>query len=353
MRAAWTRRTFLSAASTSPLLLASRGQETAGEAKKFIDPATEFEVLRILAPGRAAWLPYPENRAFSRKGDLLVLASDRDGTPQLYRHHFKQNKLKALTGAAKLNVDSFTLTAADKTLLYFDGAKLMAGSLNGGREREVFATPSELGPKLRLAASEDGAIVVIAGLRQAMWVSGKKVSEIVRTDHDLSCLAVRPRRMAISFIAGGRLRCIGLDGKNEIVLKMAAGEVLDAQWSADGTTLLYLVRNGGLPELRELNTEEGTDTFVARTSQFAQFQRNGDASVFLGTSASKASPYLVLLLRSPARELPVCEHRSSDARAVFSPNSARLAFQSDRDGKMAVFAMSVEKLVEETDSESQ
>lgn len=353
MRAAWTRRTFLSAASTSSLLFASRGQETAGEAKKFIDPATEFEVLRISAPGRAAWLPYPENRAFTRKGDALIFASDREGAPQLFRHHFKQNKLKALTGASKLNTDSFTLTAGDKTLLYFDGSRLMAGSLNGGKEREVFATPGELGLKLRVAPSDDGAVIVVANQRRVVWASGKRASDVAEASSDISCLSVRPRRMEVSFVAGGRMRCVGLDGKKEIPLKTADGEIIDAQWSADGAALLYLIRSGGLPELRELNLEDGTDSRIARTSQFAQFQRNGDASVFLGTSASKASPYLVLLLRSPARELPICEHRSPDARAVFSPNSARLAFQSDRDGKMAVFAMSVEKLVEETDGESQ
>ena len=353
MRAAWTRRTFLSAASTSSLLFASRGQETAGEAKKFIDPATEFEVLRLSAPGRSAWLPYPENRVFTRKGDVMVFASDRDGAPQLYRHHFKQNKLKALTGAAKLNVDSFTLTAADKTLLFFDGPRLMAGSLNGGKEREVFSVPTELGAKLRVATSEEGAVIVIAGPRRVIWVSGKKASDVAESAADISCLAVRPKRMEVSFVSGGRIRCVGLDSRNELPLQTAAGEILDAQWSADGASLFYLARNGGLPELRELNLEEKTDVLIARTSQFAHFQRNGDSSVFLGTSGSKPSPYLVLLLRSPARELPVCEHRSSGARAVFSPNSARLAFQSDRDGKMAVFAMSVEKLVEETDGESQ
>ncbi|MBM3767784.1 MAG: hypothetical protein FJW32_20545 [Acidobacteria bacterium] len=353
MRAAWTRRTFLSAASASSVLFASRGQETAGEAKKFIDPATEFEVLRVSAPGHSSWLPFPENRAFSRRGDVLVFASDRGGAPQLYRHHFKQNKLKALTQAVKLNVDSFTLAGGDKTLLYFDGSRLMAGSLNGGKERELFAAPAGLGARLRVAASEDGGAIVVGGERRLVLVSGKKANDIAASTSDISCLATRPRRMAVSFLAGGRVRCVGLDGKNEIALQTAPGEILDAQWSADGTTLLYLVRNGGLPELRELNPEEGTDVPVARTSQFGRFQRNGDASVFLGTSASKASPYLVLLLRTPVRELPICEHRSAEARAVFSANSARLAFQSDRDGKMAVFAMSVDKLVEETDGEPQ
>ena len=42
-------------------------------------------------------------------------------------------------------------------------------------------------------------------------------------------LAMRPRRMAVSFLSGGRIRCIGLDGKNEVPLKTAAGEIVDAQ----------------------------------------------------------------------------------------------------------------------------
>jgi oligogalacturonide lyase len=36
---------------------------------------------------------------------------------------------------------------------------------------------------------------------------------------------------------------------------------------------------------------------------------------------------------------------------MFSPNSQRIFFQSDRDGKMAIYAMVVEKLVAETETE--
>jgi oligogalacturonide lyase len=50
--------------------------------------------------------------------------------------------------------------------------------------------------------------------------------------------------------------------------------------------------------------------------------------------------------------LPLCEHRSSDAtavRPVFSPDSQRVFYQSDRDGKPAIYAVNVQKLVEPTD----
>lgn len=323
----------------------------AGEAKKFMDAATEFEVVRVSAPGHAAWAPYPENRALTRKGDMLVFGSGRDGAPQLYRHNFKQNKLKVLTAAAKLNVDSFTLTAGDKSLLFFDGSRLMAGTLNGSKEKEIVSMPAGSSAGLRVAASDEGAAMFVSGgdgARTRIYsVMGKQLSQVAEVAGSISNLTVRPRRMSVTYIAKGRLRM------GDAELKSAAGEVLSAQWSADGAAVLYLAKTAGLTELRELNPEEGTDALIAKTSQFGAFHRNGDATVFLGTSMSKAAPYLVLLLRAPVRELPLCEHRSSEARAAFSPNSARMVFQSDRDGKMAVYAMAVDKLVEETDSESQ
>ena len=58
--------------------------------------------------------------------------------------------------------------------------------------------------------------------------------------------------------------------------------------------------------------------------------------------------------RVARRELTLCEHRSSDPYSVapvFSPNSQRVYFQSDKDGKPAIYRVQVEKFVEETDTE--
>ena len=54
------------------------------------------------------------------------------------------------------------------------------------------------------------------------------------------------------------------------------------------------------------------------------------------------------------RELTLCEHRASDPRItapMFSPNSQRIFFQSDRDGKLAIYAMTVDRLVEATEAD--
>jgi len=94
------------------------------------------------------------------------------------------------------------------------------------------------------------------------------------------------------------------------------------------------------------------DRFVAPTTQYVHFGRNADGTVFVGASGSKASPHVLLLVRAAQRELTLAEHRSSDPNMVapvFSPNSQRVFFSSDQHGKPAIYTMSVERLVEETE----
>ena len=75
-------------------------------------------------------------------------------------------------------------------------------------------------------------------------------------------------------------------------------------------------------------------------------------SVFVGASRN-SSPAVLLLLRAGHSERTMCEHKASNAEAVaplFSPDSQRIYFQSDRHGKPAIYSMHVEKLVEKTDA---
>ena len=78
---------------------------------------------------------------------------------------------------------------------------------------------------------------------------------------------------------------------------------------------------------------------------------NSDASVFAGASRSKASSYILILLRVTRRELALCEHHASDpslVSVVFAPDSQSIFFVSDRHGKPAIYRVPVERFVEET-----
>src|SRR6185437_267309 len=102
----------------------------------------------------------------------------------------------------------------------------------------------------------------------------------------------------------------------------------------------------------EYTPDSNTDRLVAKTSQYAHFGFNRDASVFVGASRNHGSPDILLLLRVTRRELTLCEHKASrptEAAPRFSPDSQRVYFQSDRDGKSAIYDVHVDQLVAKTE----
>jgi oligogalacturonide lyase len=171
---------------------------------------------------------------------------------------------------------------------------------------------------------------------------------------------VRPRRAGISYRrANDELWVANFDGAQNRKLRVAEGATGPAFWSADGRSIFYLNYPADpkqLHSIRELVPDTNEERAVASTTQFVGFGGNGDSSVFVGASGSKASPYVLLLVRSVKRELTLCEHHASDpaqVNPVFSPNSQRIFFQSDRDGKMALYAMVVDRLVDETETQEE
>ncbi len=184
-----------------------------------------------------------------------------------------------------------------------------------------------------------------------------KADTLVESSDPISDPQPRPKRAGLLYRKGDELWVVNYDSAQNRKLRIAAGGLGTALWSADGRTIDYLnipADRKQLNNIREFTPDTNEDQFVSSTSQFAAFNRNGDTSVFVGASGSKASPYMLLLVRSVKRELPLCQHRASDPRqatSFFSPNSQRVIFQSDRDGKMAIYSIAVDRLVEETETE--
>ena len=168
----------------------------------------------------------------------------------------------------------------------------------------------------------------------------------------------RPRHSQVLYRAGGELGLVNLDGTGRSSLKLEPGRTGEVVWTQSGATLLYL----HIPEdpkelitLREHDPDEKSDKQLASTSQFESVSPNADSSVFVGASRSRASAYVLLLLRVTRRELTLCEHHASDPHMVlpiFSPDSQSVFFASDRHGKPALYRVHIEKFVEQTSSDS-
>jgi oligogalacturonide lyase len=338
-----SRRDFLSM---------TAGAVTGSEFKRYADPATELEVVRLTEPTFASGLAAPHLRMFTRRSDALVYWSERDGSRQIYRLDLKNGESKQLTSASALDVTSFGLSSDDKFLYYFDGPVLQSVTNSASKPRDVYKAP-EGSSRSGFTVAADGSVLFAEGER-IVRVALQKIGTVIAADGKIDLVMARPRHAQVAYRLGDSLWMVNTDGSGRKQLKVAAGHVGEMLWAPSGRTLLYLHMPDDpkqLITLRELSPDDGTDSQIAKTSQYGSFAPNGDASVFAGASRSKASSYIIILLRVTRRELTLCEHRASDPSAVpvvFAPNSQNIVFVSDRHGKPALYRVPVEKFVEET-----
>jgi oligogalacturonide lyase len=348
--------------------MAAVGRLSPAEWLRYPDPATELDVVRLTDPAFSSGMTGSHLRQFTRHGDWLLYWSDRyeadpdAGARQAFLLDLKGGGSRQLTDAAALDPASLTLSADDRSYFFFDGASLKQAPLTTSAPvREIHVVPADA-VRTGFTLGSDGAAIFSerrAGKSRIMSVLRQQTRRIIEIDAEIDELMTRPRHAQIFYRTGGRFWLVNGDGSGNRELKIASGHTGGVLWIPSGRTLIYLHIPDDAKELitlREHAPDDGTDTLLAKTSQFISASPNGDASVFTGASRSRASAYVLILLRIARRELTLCEHRASDpamVRPVFSPDSQNVLFVSDRHGKPALYQVRVGRFVEETATEPQ
>jgi oligogalacturonide lyase len=343
----------------------SKGGTFSSPPYRYADPTTEFQVERLTDPSYSSWLPAFYNRALARNNSSLLFCADRSGSPQAFQLNLKNGETRQLTDTQELDASSLTLTPDNRSFCYFAGRSLCTSALGTLHDRELYSIPEGWERCEGLSVGPDGTHASFAerhadGSRLRMVTLAQGVAHtVIEVPFAMSDPLPRPMRAQILFRQGGQgLWMVNADGSQKRQLKLAAGRVGPANWSPDGKTVLYLNFPDDTTQLnaiREYTPDAGTDKLVAKTSQFVHFGYNRDTSVFVGASRNKSSPTVLILLRVTRRELTLCEHKSSQPDTVapiFSPDSQRIYFQSDRDGKPAIFGIHVERLVEKIEGDT-
>jgi len=356
------RRSFLAAIGGAAY--AADAHSAPSVRQRFLDSATEFEFQRYTEPAFSSQLTRTNAIAFSRRGRFLLYTSDRAGAAHAWAMDLRSSEHRQLSEGAPVDANSLTLTTDERNFLYTSEGKLWMSPVSGLRPRALWTSEAGYVPGSGVAAIADGPAAIVIERREGGSLARRaplaKGSPMVLGEFPLAVYDPMPRPRRASFALRdeeGALWLALFDGSKPRKLDTAKGRVLAASWTPDGRTLIYLLDprvEGKANELRELNPDSGEDTMLAPTSQFASFGANADGSVIVGASRSKAQPYILLLVRSVKRELTICEHRSSDASLVgprFTPDSQRIYFQSDREGKPVIYGMAVDKLVEKTEGE--
>jgi oligogalacturonide lyase len=247
--------------------------------------------------------------------------------------------------------------------MYFDGDRLVQTS--GKKTRTIYTTESGWQHVSPFAVSDDTTTAAIIERRDQRYRMrgielGRGTAATLHEAGDpLRNVRLRPKRAGLLYNYKGALTLVNLDGGGAQQLKIPEGSAGDSHWSADGRRVHYLLtpaEPGKAVQLRENLPDTGEDKLIGVTTQFQSFSRNADSSVFAGVSGSKAAPYFLLLLRAAHRELTIAEHRASDAAKaaiLFSPDSQRVFWQTDREGRSAIYMMALERFIERTTKETQ
>ncbi len=359
----WTRRQFALALAAAAQPGADRGRVLPPERIRYADPTTEFPVLRLTSPDHSSRLPAPHQRAASRKRSFLLFSNDRTGSPQLYQLLLNTGEARQLTEASDLDPASPALSPDDRNAYFFDGSSLRHLSISNLREHEAYRVRDGWRRGAGFSLAPDGKSVVLVETNGSLWqvlrvaLSAKAPPAVLAEAREpLSAPLLRPGRDDVLYRQGERTLMFAAGGASGArALPVAPGGLGPAYWVKGGDAVVYLSvpGPGRLNELRECTPEGPADSQVARTSQFAVFAPNSDGSVFAGASLSKAAPYVLLLLRVTRREFTICEHRASDPAQVgpiFSPDSQRVYFGSDRDGRPAIYSVALDRFIEKTGS---
>ncbi len=354
-----TRRVFVASLATGALARAAT-LTLPPAIERYTDAATEFPVFRLTDPSVSSFLPAGASHVISRRGNFLLYASDAAGRMQAFRMDTKKGEARQLTEAALLSPGALTMLPGDRGFLYIDGDRLIASPFTSGRQRTLYTIPPGYEHAPGLTASIDGLYCTLVEhkgtahrLRLVDLRTGRTTT-LAEADEPMRAPLPRPKRASVLYLRGGGVWLANYDGKQNYRLRLADGRAEQAIWSPDGRAVLYLhvpAGSGRLNAIREFVPDTNQDRAIADTTQFLRFAANADASVFAGASGSKATPYILLLVRAVKREFTLCEHRAGDpamAAPLFTANSQQIYFTSDLHGKPAIYRIDVEKLVEET-----
>jgi oligogalacturonide lyase len=362
----FSRRGFLlSGVAVAQLAAQQKKTSFPSEAKRYLDPTTELDVYRLTDPGHSSTLPAYYNRAVAHNSGSMIFCCDRNGAPQAHRMDLKNRGNQGVDGCGGSRWQLPHPDARQPLVLLFCRPPVVHVH-HGGPRKAIYQVPDGWERCPGLTVGPDGTHATFAErqgeksrLQMVPLLQPGPASTVIEVPFVMSHPIPRPMRAQILFRQGDEaLWMVNSDGAQKRQLKLAAGKVGPANWATDGKSLLYLNFPADpmqITTIRECVPDTNGDVLVAKTSQYAHFGFNQPVTVFVGACRSIPSPTILIMLRSTRRELTLCEHKASHPEMTaprFSPDTQRLYFQSDRDGKPAIYGVHLERFLDKTEGET-
>ena len=97
----------------------AKGHLAPTEAKRFPDPSTELDLVRLTDPAHSSMMTSPWLKSISRSQGFLLYASDRSGSMQAWRMDLKSGESRLLTDAQALDPTTLALAPDERSFYYW------------------------------------------------------------------------------------------------------------------------------------------------------------------------------------------------------------------------------------------
>ncbi len=194
--------------------MAAVGRLSRPEWRRYPDPATELDVLRLTDPAFSSGMTASHLRQFTRHGDSLLYWSERyeadpaAGARQAFLLDLKGGGSRQLTEAAALDPASLALSADDRSYFFFDGPSLKRSAADGHSSlssREIHAVPPDA-VRSGFTIGPDGAAIFCErrnGKSSIVSVLRQQTRRIIEIDAEIDEVMARPRHAQIFYRTGG------------------------------------------------------------------------------------------------------------------------------------------------------
>ena len=184
--------------------MAAFGRLSGPEWRRYPDPATELEVLRLTDPAFASGMTAPHLRQFTRRGESLLYWSERYANEapagrQVFLLDMKSGESRQLTEATALDSASLSLAADDRSFFFFDGPSLYEVSLTANHPREIHKVPEDA-VRTGFSPGFDGSAIFCErrnGRSRIVSVLRQQTRKVLEVEPEIDEVMARPRRAQV------------------------------------------------------------------------------------------------------------------------------------------------------------
>jgi oligogalacturonide lyase len=343
------------------------------EWKRFTSPESGLEVIQLTSDGNLNCGLYFYNDGFNLKDSILVFASKRTGSMNLFTVDLRGGMIRQLTDGSKIRARGATYSAERNEVFFGDDRVVKALDVRTLKERVLYNIPKGYNIAASLSVNATGDVIAFAVVKKpkgdTSLPEGKVYSsiivmvntvsgyshEVTKEDSYISHVLVNPvDTTKILYCHEGawdtvaqRMWFVNSDGSDKCALRPEEDPVLRVgheYWFKDGKHVGYQI---GKPDKRKYIGILDIATKEYKEYPYADDKHtecNSTGTMFVGDGMPKHADISIYTLEGGKTKQKILyrhnstyEDEEQHPHPRFSPDDKSVLFTTDRDGQSNIY----------------